>query len=177
MMIHHLFPLGQPVCGLLFCRLIVLDYKYDNTHKKQPDSSYTPRDLTCPPALPQPEYRDDPYPTFIIEIAHKHEPWAQLRADARYKAFSQYTSIQIVVGVKIYSKHMKWFWAKRANVGHGMKIMRTTPKMKIDRPTTRVFNLPANLVFWGLPALPPLPTPDFPLRLEALRRRIERYFQ
>lgn len=155
----------------------MLGYKYDHIHMKQPDSSYTPRDLTCPPALPQPEYQNDPYPTLVIEIAHRHETWGQLLADARYKAFSQYTTIQIVVGVKIYAKHMKWVWAKRAAVGHGMKIVRTTPKMRINQPTTRLFKLPADLVFWGLPALPPLPTPYFPLRLETLRQRIERYFQ
>jgi hypothetical protein len=169
--------MGQRVCGLLFRRLIVLDYKYDNTHTKQPDSSYTPRDLTCPPALPQPEYDNIPYPTFVIEVAHKHEPWEQLRADARYKAFSRQTSIQIFVGVKIYTKHMKLFWAKRAAVGHGMKIMRTSPKIKINQPTTRVFNLPANLIFWGLSTLPPLPTPDFPLHFQTLRQTIELHFR
>src|SRR5947208_703091 len=80
-------------------------------------------------------------------------------------------------GGQNYAKHMKLFWAKRAAVGHGMKIMRTSPKMKINQPTTRVFNLPANLIFWGLPVLPPLPTPYFPFHFETLRQRIELHFR
>jgi hypothetical protein len=95
----------------------------------------------------------------------------------QYKAFSRNTSIQLFVGIKIYAKCMKLFWAKRAAVGHGMKTMCTSPKMKINQPTTQAFNLPANLIFWGVPALPPLPTPNFHLEFEILRQRIEHFIQ
>jgi hypothetical protein len=100
----------------------------------------------------------------------------QLKADVRYKAFSQNTSIQILMGVKIYANHMRLFWGKRAAVGYGMRIMHTSPKLRINEPMTLVFNLPANLIFWGLPALPPLPTPEFPFSFEALRQEIQELF-
>ena len=71
---------------------------------------------------------------------------------------------------------MKLFWARRGAAGHGMRIMRTSPKMRINQPTTQVFNIPADLIFWGLPALPPLPTPYLPLQFETLRQMIEDSF-
>jgi hypothetical protein len=111
----------------------------------------------------------------VFEVAHHNEDWERLKNDARSKAFSAQTSIQVFVGVKIYSKHFRVFWAKRSPVGFGMRIQRTSPKLHINQPTGITFNIPATLIFWGCPNIPPLPSASFPLKLEDLRLSIVEY--
>jgi hypothetical protein len=111
----------------------------------------------------------------VFEIAHRNETYARLKRDARRKAFSLRTSIQVVVGIKLYKRHFQVFWGGRAAAGHGMKIVKQTQKLSVNQTTRRVFNIPANLIFWGVPVLPPLPSQYLPLRLEILRREIAPY--
>jgi len=163
------------ICHLRFCRLTLLDYRYSALSTKSPDASFVPRDITSPPALAQPEWNNAPYPTWVFEVAHSNEGWDRLKNDARMKAFSAQTSIQVFVGIKIYSQHFRVFWARRSPVGHGMRIQRTSPKLRINQPTGITFNIPATLIYWGCPNVPPLPSPNIPLRLDVLRRRIMNY--
>lgn len=153
----------------------MLDYRYAGLSSKSTDASFVPRDITSPPALTQPEYNNAPYPTWVFEVAHRNEDWVRLQNEARTKAFSAQTSIQVFIGVKIYSAHFKVFWAKRSPVGFGMRIQRSSPKLRINQPTGITFNIPATLIYWGCPNIPPLPSPSIPLRLEVLRRRIMNY--
>lgn len=71
--------------------------------------------------------------TIVFEVSHTHETWTQLINDARSKAFSPNTTIQVYVGLKVYTNHMRAVWGKRGIRGHGMKVMRVTHKVRIDR--------------------------------------------
>jgi hypothetical protein len=153
----------------------MIDYRYSALSTKSPDCSYIPRDITTPPALLQPQYNNTPFPTWVFEVAHRHEGRTQLKNDARRKAFSAQTSIQVLVGIKIYSQHFKVFWAKRSHTGVGMTIQRTSPKLRIDQPTGIIFRIPANLIFWGCPQIPNLPSPSCPLPLDRLRLLLARF--
>jgi hypothetical protein len=112
----------------------------------------------------------------VFEIAHRNESWNRLISDAGRKAFSSNTSIQVVVGIKIHRTKFRMFWGRRRRSGQGMCIKKITPKLDVNTPSRRVFNIPAALIFWGCPQLPPLPSPMLPLRIEILRQAIEVLF-
>jgi hypothetical protein len=151
----------------------MLDYEYAPGASKSPDASFVPRDIVIPPALPRPGsvrpgYVGNPYPTLVFEFAACNEDWEKLKADGRNKAFSPNTSIQVLVGVKVYGRtSFQAFWAKRRHpVNGGMRIMHATPRIRITQPTNRVLQIPAALIFWEIPVLPPLPSPNLPLSFE-----------
>jgi len=52
-----------------------------------------------------------------------------------------------------------------------MRIMRKSPRMSIDAPATHVFQVPANLMYWGAPIPAHVPG-DFQLRLDDIRRMV-----
>jgi hypothetical protein len=155
----------------------VIDYAYGNRSVKSPDSSYVPDGITIPPAKAFP-HSNPPcaFATVVFEIAHRNESWNQLISDARRKAFSLTTSIQVAIGIKIYTKKYRMFWRRRARSGNGMCIRKITPKLDMKTATRRVFNIPADLIFWGCPALPPLPSPMLPIRVETFRKAVEKVF-
>jgi len=101
-----------------FRRLTLIDYRYSALSTKSPDCSYIPRDITSPPALLQPQYNNTPFPTWVLEVAHGHESWKQLKNDARITAFSAQTSIQVLVGINFivsiskYSGQMNSHWPR-----------------------------------------------------------------
>ena len=156
--------------------LILIDYEFLPGSSKSPDASFCPRDIAIPPALPRPGsvrpgYSGTPYPTLVFEGAVTNEDWEQLKADRRNKAFSANTSIQVLVGVKVHGRtSFQCFWGKRRHaVNGGMRIMHATPRIPTNKPTNRVLRIPAALIFWGVPVMPPLPSQHLPLSLERLR--------
>jgi len=150
-----------------------VDYRYNGRASKSPDNSFVPRDIQVPPAKLKPG-TNIPYPTVVIDVGHKHEGWKKLKRDARTKAFTRMTSIQILVGIKIFTSHFRAFWARRSATGTGMNIQETTPKLDARVPTNLTFTLPKNLVFWGVPQpnWPVTPTPNLTLHMETLRLAI-----
>ena len=158
-----------------FLILTVIDYKYGNVRSKSPDASFIPHTITIPPAKAQPQtskpgYTGLAYPTVVCEVAHKHENWTRLINDARQKAFARNTNIQVFFGVKLYRHHIRFVWAKRGRNQRGMKIMCTTDKLPINVPTRLFFLVPANLIFWGCPAIPHHITQSHcPFKLEDFR--------
>lgn len=159
-----------------------LVYPWSQRGKKSPDSSFTPRDTTSPPAKIKPNtFGLGPgfmYPTLVFEVAHRNESWRRLKDDARNKAFSRLTSIQVVIGVKIYAHHFRAFWAhRRANPNHGMSIQQTTEKLDVKLVTQETFRIPAQYIFFGVPAnnVPQTPTPTLNLKLEKIRNAIARF--
>jgi len=101
-----------------FRRLTLIDYRYSALSTKSPDCLYTPRDITSPPALLQPQYNNTPFPTWVFEVAHGHESWKQLKNDARITAFCAQTSIQVLLGTNLWSAFQSilsptnphWLW-------------------------------------------------------------------
>jgi hypothetical protein len=159
-----------------------LDYPWSQRGKKSPDSSFTPRDITSPPARIKPNtFGLGPgfmYPTIVYEVAHRNESWRRLKDDARNKAFSRLTSIQVFVGVKIYAHHFRAFWAhRRTNPNYGMYIQQTTTRLDVKLETQEIFRIPAQYIFFGVPAnnIPPTPTPTLDLHLEKVRNAIARF--
>ena len=158
----------------------MIDYVYRSgprVHSKQPDSSFIPANIQIPPAKPQPGtvragVVGVAFPTVVFEVAHCHESWALLLQDAREKAFSRQTSVQLVVGIKLFKHEFKVFWARRGRRGHGMKVMRMTEKIRYDRPTGKFLLLPSRLIFWGCPQAPAHVGNNFRLSLEQYRRYV-----
>src|SRR5436305_7224755 len=154
------------------------DYEWSPRGSKSPDYSYLPRDITIPPANPNPKsirpgFVGRPYPTMVVDIAVENESWRRLKDGARAKAFSRLTSIQVFVGVKVYKNTFRAIWGKRRAVGHGMHIQQQTEKLDLHAVSNVMFTIPKSLVFWGVPLpLPPTPTPDLILLIETFRLAI-----
>jgi cobalamin biosynthesis protein CobD/CbiB len=118
------------------------------------------------------------YPTLVFEVAHRNESWRRRKDDARNKVFSRLTSIQVVIGVKIYAHHFRAFWAhRRTNPNHGMSIQQTTEKLDVKLVTQDIFRIPSQYIFFGVPAnmVPLIPTPSLDLKLEKIRNAIARF--
>jgi len=86
----------------------------NRVHIKGPDVSFIPVNIQIPsakaqPGTAKPGFISAAFPTIVFEIAHHHEPWHILLHDAREKAFFAHTSVQIVVGIKLFAKHFKAF--------------------------------------------------------------------
>ena len=151
-----------------------LDYRYSARSQKSPDSSYTPRDAVIPPAVPKPGcirpvFPGIPYPTFVLEFAHSKESYRRLKNDTRNKAFARGTGIRVAVGVKIYTRHIRAFWALRSPLGYGMKIQQETTKFPANAFTQYQFTIPAAEIFYSCPNLPLLSSQNLVLELETLR--------
>jgi hypothetical protein len=164
---------GQ-VCRRAFSNFLLtsIDYVYNNNgDAKSPDGSWVPRNLAVPPALAQPN--GYPYPTVVFECGFTHENWGILIEHARTRAFSPTTSIQVWIGCKLYKtdRSYRCIWGKRRTAGHNMRIMKTSPRMSIDVPTTRLFRIPANLIYWGTQT-PGHIQGDFVLRLDDIRLNV-----
>ena len=157
------------------------DYNYSPTSKKSPDGSFTPQDIQIPPALPipssiKPGRGGTAFPTLVFEFAHKNESLQTLKNNASSKAFTPFTSIRVLVGIKIFKKHLQGFWARRSPEG-AMNIVATTTKMDANVPTDEYFAIPAVDIFWGCGQnyiLPPLPAADPPLQTPHLILAMER---
>jgi len=148
--------------------------------KKSPDASFTPRDATSPPLKIKPNTLTlGPgvlYPTVVYEVSHMNESLRRMKDDARTKAFSILTSIQVVICVKISKGHFQAFWGKRHPTRPGgMLIQQRTDKLDVHQPTQIMFTIPATLVFHGVAVLPPTPTPNLQLKLERVRNAIARF--
>lgn len=178
----HLFAPFAPEVYIVLVNLLtyVLDYFYTPTSKKTPGGSFTPRDICIPPAIAipgtiKPGRVGSAYPTLVFEFAHRHEGWQRLKDEARERAFGAMTSIQVFVGVKIYTSAFQAFWARRSPTAVGMNIMQSTPRLPIANPIDIVFMIPAVHILWGCGPnyqLPPLPSANLVLSMEHLRLAI-----
>ena len=152
-----------------------IDYCYSALRTKSPDAQFTPRSITIPPAMPKPGtirpgYIGTPFPTVVFEVSHFNETWPQLLHDAGTKTFSVNTTIQVWIGLKIYSNRLQGIWGYHRNNGHGMQIGGQVPAFSIHQPTNRHLRVPTRLIFWGSVIPPHLAAqPVFPLALEDFR--------
>ena len=143
--------------------LILTDYYYTSRRSKSPDSSFVPKTISIPPSLAQPNSvsvdlpNGAPFPTIVFECAYQNEKWPQLISDARNKTFARTTSVQVWVGIKVYQspREMRAIWGKRRVKGYDMRIMKVTGRLSVDKPTHVTLAIPAALIFWGCPQIPP----------------------
>jgi len=179
--------MGMGSAGMLTDRVILSaandqDYTWGirrgSRGRKSPDLSFRPRDLTVPPARYQVRSSkpSDHYPTIVVELAHRNESWNRLVNDARRKAFARQTSIQVAIGIKIFRRDFRCFWAKRHRNGAGMTIVQRTPKLPLNAATNIVFTIPRDVFWWGIPAqgVPATATQDYDLSMDWLRQQINK---
>jgi hypothetical protein len=143
--------------------------------RKSPDLSFRPRALTVPPGKYQiRRAANEHYPTMVIEVAYRNESWRRLVDDARRKAFAAQTSIQIVLGIKIYNHHFQCFWGRRSARGYGMNIIQQTDKLARNTPTNDVFSIPRALFWWGIPPanVPLTATQNYDLPMDWVRAQL-----
>jgi hypothetical protein len=121
----------------------------------------------------------------VIEVSKTNKSYQQLLGDAAIKHFSNDTSIQIWIGVKLfpgYGGRMKCMFRLRDQVNGGTLAGSgaLTDFIPLNQPTTVQFIIPKAYVFWGVnPPFPPLtipgaPTDDLMLSLEDLRHDVIR---
>ena len=168
-------------------------WSYAPGAEKSPDQSFIPVALICPPARAIHGTTNCPYPTIVIEVSKTNESYQQLLDDAAIKHFSNDTSIQVWVGVKLfpgYGGRMKCMFRLRDQVNGGTLAGSgaSTDFIPLNQPTTAQFIIPKAHVFWGVnpplpvtqqtipgpntfppPAIPGVPTDDLVLSLEDLR--------
>jgi len=145
--------------------------------RKSPDLSFRPQALTVPPGKYQLRRAgNEHYPTMVIEVAYRNESWRRLVDDARRRAFAAQTSIQIVLGIKIYKHHFRCFWGRRSARGYGMNIIQQTDKLARNTPTNDVFTIPRALFWWGIPAanIPPTATQNYDLSMDWVRVQLNK---
>lgn len=107
------------------------------------------------------------YPNVVFEIAHKHESWQKLIDNATRRALCPLTSIQAIVGMKIFKNHIRCFLMVRGGA-QGPQTIADTGKISKRVPTQATITIPQAVVWWGTPQ--PLPaTPPFVLPIEQLR--------
>jgi hypothetical protein len=120
----------------------------------------------------RPHYIGTPYPSLVFEISHTNESRPQMVTNARTKAFARTTSIQVYVGLKVYSKHMRAMWGRRTDIGRGMRMERLTHKFPIAQQTGLSFRIPTQLIFWGCSVIPPHMLQHCVIPLEAFRQAL-----
>lgn len=105
----------------------------DDGNGKQPDQSYTPEDLPQPTRQNklklQPNGRH--YPSLVVEVGVNNEDRARLLADACRKYFTDKTSVNIWVGLKIdmtvVGGEVFWIgWGRRKLGGTGLRLEEQT---------------------------------------------------
>jgi hypothetical protein len=175
-------------------------WRYRPGAEKSPDQSFTPIALTSPPARIIPGTIKGPYPTVVIQVSGTNESYEQLLEDAAFKHFSNETSIQIWIGVKLYTSgggRMKCMFRLRDQVNGGALAGSgaSTGYISLNQPTTTQFIIPKARVFWGVnpplpvtlqsipgpnalppPAVPGVVTDDLVLSLEHLREVTAKYW-
>jgi hypothetical protein len=105
----------------------------DDGNGKQPDQSYIPEHLPEPST--QNRLRLQPngayYPTLVLEVAVSNEDRARLLNDACRTHFTDKTSVNVWVGIKIdktvAGEELFWIgWGRRKSVGTGLQLEQQT---------------------------------------------------
>jgi hypothetical protein len=138
--------------------------------EKSPDQSFVPISISSPPAHIIPGTRNGPYPTMVIEVAKTNESYQELLDDCALKHFSNTTSVQVWIGVKLMDSlggRMRCMFRLRDQTNGGVLAGSgaTTGFIPLTQPTTIQFVIPKARIFWGVnPPLPPttmaIPGPD-----------------
>ena len=164
----------------------------DDGNGKQPDQSYTPEHLPEPSRQNKLKLQPngDNYPTLVLEVAVSNEDRARLLDDACRKYFTDKTSVNVWVGIKIDKTvaggEVFWVgWGRRKLVGTGLKLeqqsedgMGQVAFLPVNLPVgvqnlMGQIRIPSRLIFE--PNQVPLAAPpDFVLPFEIVRTWIER---
>lgn len=164
----------------------------DDGNGKQPDQSYTPENLPEPSRQNRLKLQPngDYYPTLVLEVAVSNEDRARLLDDACKKYFTDKTSVNVWVGIKIDKTvaggECFWIgWARRKLAGWGLKLeqqsedgMGQAAFLSVNLPVgvqnlMGQIQIPSRLIFEPNP-IPAAAPPNFVLPFEIVRTWIER---
>jgi hypothetical protein len=118
-----------------------------------------------------------------VEVAKSHESWDRLRRDADEKHFSAITGIVVFLGIKIYpSKRMRIMLLERDHAqgfGAAHPPLVETGFIDTTTPSPQTIVIPKRLIYYGVApnSIPPTITPDYNLRLELIRKTIDKYWE
>jgi hypothetical protein len=179
-----------PVCS--FDILLTLAIIYNENNAKQPDQSYTPTRFPAPTRQNklQLQANGDYFPSLVFEIAVSNEDRARLLDDACKKYFTNKTSVNIWVGIKVDrsvlgAEHLWVRWGRRKLLGTGLKLEQQTEdehgqstSLPVHLPpgVTNLMGqieIPSTLIF-QLNQVPAAAPPRFVITFETIRGWITR---
>jgi len=96
------------------------------------------------------------YPTFIIEVAKTYESHPQLLDDAEQKYFSPLTSIQVWLGIKLFSQSERLkvavkFRSNSLGYGSDPDLFIESETLPIFQPTTLQIIIPKDTIYFAVP--------------------------
>jgi hypothetical protein len=126
--------------------------------------SFTPKGLLTPPARPMyHNAKGEPYPTFVVQFAYRHQSPLDLREEAKVKIFSKKTSVQLFLGIKVYDDQVFEYVLIRRDNRYWQRAV--SIDMKVNTEKTLI--LPTECLLWGVDLAKPVE--DFVLEWETLR--------
>jgi len=177
----------------------LIEWYYQAGSEKSPDQSFRPINIQTGNNLAKlvPGSTAIVYPTFTIEVGKTHESYRQLLDDAELKHFSPTTSIQIWLGIKLFTRSGRMQIALKVrdtNIGYGSDSagLIETAKISIFQATDIQIIVAKARVYFGVPqgqvpltrltipgpnALPVPQVPygsidDFVIDVELIRQRV-----
>lgn len=164
----------------------------DDGNGKQPDESFIPERLPAPSRQNRLRLQPngDYYPTLVLEVAVSNEDRARLLDDACRKYFTDKTSVNAWVGIKIdktvVGGEVFWIgWGRRKLVGVGLKLeqqsedgMGQVAFLPVNLPVgvqnlMGQIQIPSRLIFEPNP-IPAAAPANFTLPFELVRTWIEK---
>jgi hypothetical protein len=121
---------------------------YGHRSKFFVDASFAPNCYSSPPAmLMHPDY--SVCPTFVVLVAYRHQSLKDFCDDVTEKVFSQSTSIQLVLGIKIYDDNIFSTILLRRKDHWESTVLQENTDLSTDIGTDLCITLPADALLWS----------------------------
>jgi len=155
---ESLEQLGQGRKNLIIILIHLIEWYFQAGSEKSPDQAFRPLHIQVGNNLAKlvPGTNAIIYPTFTIEVGKTHESYPQLLDDAEQKHFSPLTSIQVWLGIKLFSQsqRMKVVVKFRNNsLGYGADpaLFIESETLPIFQPTTLQIIIPKDRIYFAVP--------------------------
>ena len=143
----------------------LIEWYFQAGSEKSPDQSFRPLNIQVGLNLAKlvPGSNSIIYPTFAIEVGRSHETYPQLLDDAELKHFSPMTSIQVWLGIKLFTQTARMKVALKVrnnNLGYGSDPTQLIESDKISllQPTNVEIIVPKNRIYFAVPPAQVPPT-------------------
>jgi hypothetical protein len=92
-----------------------------------------------------------PFPTFIVVFAYRHEYWVEFLMRVLNTYFSPYTTIRLALCLKVYDdkKYQVQLMERMSDTGGGCSVSFDTGLLCTDEVTDMKITLPGEALFWG----------------------------
>jgi hypothetical protein len=88
-------------------------------------------------------------PTFVVLVAYRHQSLKDFCDDITKKVFSESTSIQLVLGIKVYDDDIFSIILLRRKDHWESSVLQEITDLSIDTRTERCITLPADALLWS----------------------------